>query len=336
MSDRFFERPILTSPYAYPARRWELDEAGQPTTKIVEDRRRAEFITPIPKPKNRRQGQKAMDFDEGKGLSTEAQQYDPTPIINELRQRVDRWRELPSPNDWLVTPETAAPPALAPPPLPVHPPVLLPGRGGRDRHLADRGGPQAGPAEIGADYLWRRVRAKRPQRLPVVLSRHEVKSLLAQLRGTPWLMASLLYGSGLRLMECARLRVKDVDLELPYALSRKLKGAERDCPRQWLSPARRTYLHAETGAVRRHRLHESVLQRAVRQAARRAGLTKRVTCHTQRHSFATHLLELGYDIRTIQELLGHRDVSTTMIYTHVLNRGGLAVRSPLDTLGETP
>lgn len=224
------------------------------------------------------------------------------------------------------------------------------------------------------------VRAKRPVRLPVVLSRAEAAALLGHLHGVPRLMASLLYGSGLRLLECCRLRVKDVDfdrreitvrdgkgrkdrvtmlpaglaaplaaqiervrrqhaedlragagsVELPGALDRKYPRAAWEVGWQWVFPATRFYRHAETGRRRRHHLHESVLQRAVRQAALRAGIAKPATCHTLRHSFATHLLEAGYDIRTIQELLGHREVSTTMIYAHVLNRGGRGVRSPLD------
>ncbi|MFN8542896.1 MAG: integron integrase [Candidatus Binatia bacterium] len=226
------------------------------------------------------------------------------------------------------------------------------------------------------------VHAKRAARLPVVLSRAEVGAILDCLGGTPRLMALLLYGAGLRLLECARLRVKDVDfaahhlvirsgkgdrdrvallpavahdllsrqldrvrrlhaadlregagwVELPLALGRKYPQAGRTPGWQWVFPATRTYLHPETGQRRRHHLHESVLQRAVKQAVRDAGVTKPASCHTFRHSFATHLLEDGYDIRTVQELLGHRDVSTTMIYTHVLNRGPSAVRSPADRL----
>jgi integron integrase len=230
------------------------------------------------------------------------------------------------------------------------------------------------------------VRAKRSVHVPVVMSRGEVETVLAELRGMPQLMAVLLYGAGLRLLECARLRVKDVDfarnqlviraakgardrvsvlpavvrdplrrhlervarlhrrdvassagwVELPFAVGRKYPGAGRDWVWQWVFPATRTYRHAETGEIRRHHLHESVLQRAVRDAAMRAGLAKRVTCHTFRHSFATHLLEDGYDIRTVQALLGHRDVRTTMIYTHVLERGPAGVVSPVDRLLAPP
>ena len=225
------------------------------------------------------------------------------------------------------------------------------------------------------------VHAKRPKRLPVVLTREEVAVTLAQLDGTRRLMAELLYGSGLRLMECLALRVKDVDLAesqivvrggkggrdrvtmlpqrarpalvahlgrvrllherdaaagvsavpLPGALERKYPAAGAELGWQYLFPARRLTHLPDGGRVRLH-LHESVLQRAVRDALRVAGITKRASCHTFRHSFATHLLEAGYDIRTVQELLGHRDVATTMIYTHVLNRGGRGVRSPADML----
>jgi integron integrase len=234
--------------------------------------------------------------------------------------------------------------------------------------------------EVPIEQLHGLVRARRPARLPAVLSREETAALLRAMDGVPRLMASLLYGSGLRLKECCTLRVKDVDLaggelrvrdgkgrkdrvtmlpdalreplrehlaavraqhqrdvregrgtvELPDALASKLPGASRDWPWQWVFPATRTYRDRVTGEIRRHHLHETVLQRAVRDAALRARLARRVTCHALRHSFATHLLAAGYDIRTIQELLGHRDVSTTMIYTHVLNRGGRGVRSPLD------
>jgi integron integrase len=196
-------------------------------------------------------------------------------------------------------------------------------------------------------------------------------------------MAVLLYGAGLRLLECARLRVKDVDfgtnqlivragkgdrdrvtmlpeavktdlarhletvrkqhqadlrqgagwVELPWALARKYPNAGREWAWQWVFPATRIYIDPASGQRRRHHLHESVLQRAVKEAVRLAGITKRATCHTFRHSFATHLLEDNHDIRTVQELLGHRDVSTTMIYTHVLNRGPAGVRSPADRAG---
>ena len=224
------------------------------------------------------------------------------------------------------------------------------------------------------------VRAKRSARLPIVLTRAEVRSLLANLQGTTWLMASLLYGSGLRVKECASLRVQDIDgarreitvrdgkgrrdrrtmlpehlvaslaehlgrvrilhradlargagsVALPDALDRKYPRAPWEWAWQWVFPATRTYVDPVTGNRRRHHLHQTVLQRAVRDAALRATIPKRVSCHVLRHSFATHLLEAGYDIRTIQELLGHKDVRTTMIYTHVLNRGGRGVRSPLD------
>src|SRR5439155_7804854 len=227
------------------------------------------------------------------------------------------------------------------------------------------------------------VRAQRPVRLPVVLSRAEVAALLGRLRGPVWLMESLMYGGGLRLLECAELRVKDVGFDrgeltisdgkggkdrltmlpgalksplvdhlarvkaqheadlaagrgavaLPGALRLKYPNAPREWAWQWVFPVTRFYLDEQTGERRRHHLHESVLQRAVKDAVRAAGITRPATCHSPRHSFATHLLEVGYDIRTIQELLGHRDVSTTMIYTHVLNQGGRGVRSPLDQLG---
>jgi integron integrase len=223
-------------------------------------------------------------------------------------------------------------------------------------------------------------RAKKSQRLPIVFTREEAKSVLNHLRGEMWLMASLLYGSGLRLMECIRLRVKDIDFAqsqvivregkgnndrvtilpealanplgrhlervkalheidiregfgrvyLPFALARKYPEANREWCWQYVFPASKRSVDPRSGQVQRHHLSETALQKAVKAAIRRAGVNKPGSCHTFRHSFATHLLEDGYDIRTIQELLGHADLQTTMIYTHVLNKGGKGVKSPLD------
>lgn len=187
-------------------------------------------------------------------------------------------------------------------------------------------------------------RAKTPQRLPVVFTKDEVRALLAQLQGTSWLMATLTYGSGLRLLECLRLRVKDLDFPyrqilvrdgfgrvyLPHALASKYPNADREWGWQYVFPSSRRSVDPRSGVERRHHAPEDAFQRAVRQSLRKAGIVKPGSVHTLRHSFATHLLESGYDIRTVQELLGHADVKTTMIYTHVLNRGGRGVVSPVD------
>ncbi len=195
---------------------------------------------------------------------------------------------------------------------------------------------------LGVELPWMKgiVRAKRPVRVPVVLTRDEVRALLARLEGTKWLMAALLYGSGLRLRECLKLRVKDVDFGYRQITVRDGKGAKDRVtmlPAELAEPlrahlARAKALHERGGTIRRHHLYDDVLPRAISQAAREARIAKPVGSHTLRHSFATHLLAGGYDIRTVQELLGHADVSTTMIYTHVLDKGGRGVRSPFDGL----
>ena len=234
--------------------------------------------------------------------------------------------------------------------------------------------------KVDLPWLGEMTRAKRPGRLPVVLTVEEVRRVLARIDGQQGLMADLLYGAGLRLLECVRLRVKDLDFEmrqitvrdgkeekdrmtmlpqsvleplrahlekvkvlhahdleegfgevyLPYALDRKFPDASREWGWQYVFPAAGRSVDPRSGKERRHHVDEQTLQRAMKKAVRAAGLTKPASCHTLRHSFATHLLQSGYDIRTVQELLGHQDVATTMIYTHVLNRGGRGVISPLD------
>ncbi len=240
------------------------------------------------------------------------------------------------------------------------------------RHVLDR--------EIGE--LGNLVRARRPKRLPIVMSRDEVRAVLAKLDGYTWLAASLMYGAGLRLSECLCLRVQEVDFErgeitvrdgkggkdrltmlpesvkmrlrdhlrevleiheqdrldgwgrvdLPEALARKYPNASSEWRWQWVFPQRGRWKNRNSHQEGRHHIDASIIQKTFKVAVDKAGLSKRATCHTLRHSFATHLIEDGYDIRTVQELLGHTDVRTTMVYTHVLNRGGRGVRSPADKL----
>ena len=180
-------------------------------------------------------------------------------------------------------------------------------------------------------------RAKRPARLPTVLSVAEIQRLLAQMEGTKWLMASLLYGAGLRLRECLKLRVKDLDFDYGQilvrdAIARKYPRAPYEWGWKFVFPSHKLSVDPRSGVIRRHHVFENYLIRGVKDAARAARIAKHVSCHTLRHSFATHLLERGQDIRTVQELLGHSSVETTMIYTHVMNIGGRGVTSPLDRL----
>jgi len=262
-------------------------------------------------------------------------------------------------------------------------------------HLAVEGGITASTQTVALSallFLYRNVlkkdlpyvtnieRARKSKRLPTVFNRDEVKRILSKLEGAHWLIAGLLYGSGLRLMECLRLRVKDIDFScnqltirdgkgekhritmlaasirgplarhlqkvkllheedlaagygeiyLPHALARKYPNAPKEWGWQYVFPSSGRSVDPRSGKKRRHHFSEDAIQKAVKKAIREAGISKHGSCHTLRHSFATHLLEDGYDIRTIQELLGHKDVKTTMIYTHVLNRGGKGVTSPMD------